>query len=53
MLNPLGRRDSAAGDTHNGPEHDTWEPYKNLAHTEQLILYLIRNRMRSLIPKGH
>lgn len=36
-----------------GPEHDTWEPYKNLAHTEQLILYLIRNRMRSLIPKGH
>ena len=36
-----------------GPKHDTWEPYKNLAHTEQLILYLVRNRMRSLIPKGH
>ena len=36
-----------------GPEHDSWEPYKNLAHTEQLILYLVRNRMRSLIPKGH
>ena len=36
-----------------GPEHDTWEHYKNLAHTEQLILYLVRNRMRSLIPKGH
>ncbi len=33
-----------------GPEHDSWEPYKNLAHTEQLILYLVRNRMR---PKGH
>jgi hypothetical protein len=25
-----------------GPEHDSWEPYKNLAHTEQLILYLVR-----------
>jgi len=36
-----------------GPEHDSWEPYKNLAHTEQLILYLVRNRMRSLIPKGN
>jgi hypothetical protein len=36
-----------------GPEHDSWEPYKNLANTEQLILYLVRNRTRSLIPKGH
>jgi hypothetical protein len=36
-----------------GPEHDSWEPHKNLAHTEQLILYLIRNRMRSLIPNVH
>jgi len=36
-----------------GLEHDSWEPYKNLAHTEQLSLYLVRHRMRSLIPKGH
>ena len=36
-----------------GPEHDSWEPYKNLAQTEQLILYSVRNRMRSLISKGH
>jgi len=33
------------------PEHDSWASYKNLAHTEQLILYLVRHRMRSLIPK--
>jgi len=36
-----------------GPEHDSWEPYKNLAHSEQLILYLVRHRMKSLIPRGH
>ena len=35
------------------PCYDSWEPYRNLAHTEQLILYLVRNRMRSLITKGH
>ena len=35
------------------PCYDSWEPYRNLAHTEQLILYLVRNQMRSLIPKGH
>ena len=26
----------------DGLEHDSWEPYKNLAHTVQLILYLIQ-----------
>ena len=36
-----------------GPEHDSWEPYKSLSHTEQLIPYLVQHRMRSLIPKGH
>ena len=34
-------------------EHDSWEPYKSLSHTEQLIPYLVQHRMRSLIPKGH
>ena len=37
----------------DGSEHDSWEPYKSLAHTAQLILYIVRNRMRSLILKGH
>ena len=32
-----------------GPEYDSWEPYKNLACSEQLILYLVRHRMKSLI----
>jgi len=35
------------------PEYDSWEPYKKIAHTEQLILYLVRHQMRSLVPKGH
>lgn len=36
-----------------GPEHDSWEPYKNLRDTEQLHTYLRANRMTTLIPSKH
>jgi hypothetical protein len=36
-----------------GPEHDSWEPYKNLRDTEQLHAYLRANRMATLIPSKH
>jgi hypothetical protein len=36
-----------------GPEFDTWEPYANLRDTDELLLYLNRNRLKSLIPLKH
>jgi len=36
-----------------GPEHDSWEPYANLRHTEKLIDYLSQNRLKTLIPQTH
>lgn len=36
-----------------GTEGDSWEPYKSLRNTDQLIEYLAANKMRSLIPKEH
>jgi hypothetical protein len=36
-----------------GPEHNSWEPYSNLRHTEKLIAYLSANRLKSLIPQAH
>ena len=33
------------------PENDSWEPYSELRDTDQLHIYLIANKLRSLIPK--
>ena len=32
---------------------NTWEPYSNLRDTEQLLIYLRANRLKSLIPNKH
>jgi transposase InsO family protein len=36
-----------------GPKNDTWEPYSGLRDTDQLILYLRKNRLKSLIGNKH
>ena len=33
--------------------YDSWEPYKNLRDTEQLIKYLRDNHMKKLVNKKH
>jgi hypothetical protein len=33
------------------PENDSWEPYSELRDTDKLHIYLIANKLRSLIPK--
>jgi transposase InsO family protein len=36
-----------------GPEFDSWEPYTNLRDTEQLLVYLSSNKLKTLIPQKH
>jgi transposase InsO family protein len=36
-----------------GPEFDSWEPYSNLRDTEKLLVYLLANRLKTLIPQKH
>ena len=33
------------------PENDSWESYSELRDTDELHIYLIANKLRSLIPQ--